>query len=218
MNNHAIYGRYKKIRDIVWKIYINLKISSLPVSVMDICKKLNIIVLSYEKGMKDDLFITTILIQKELKMGSFCLHDTETNKWYIFYDPKIIPREAIKLYLAHELGHIILDHETEKMNVRLRVISFSPRNLIQNWEEVFEKDAFMFAVRLLCPVGVMAALNIQSAEDIQYICRLPKKFAVERFKRLKELYIKNVFGKSKLEKQVLEQFQDFIKNYPENKY
>ncbi|MDE5558671.1 MAG: ImmA/IrrE family metallo-endopeptidase [Ruminococcus sp.] len=96
--------------------------------------------------------------------------------------------------IAHEIGHIVLGH-TE--------ISFNPY--------LDEYAAERFAIGILAPACVLWGLDIHSAEDIAKICNISLSSAKIRAERMAVLYKRNKFLTSPLERQVFEQFSDFIK-------
>lgn len=200
----------------VWNLYIECNIHSLPVSVITLCFKLGVKVLSYIEA--DKMLSILGLKQECLKRDAFAMHDFLDDHWYIFYNGEIIPRQQIKFNIAHELGHILLGHELEKLNINHKQIEFSKHNPVKSLEDIFEKDVFMFAIRLFAPAGILAALNIHSQYDIEYLCDLPPDIALIRAKRMKILYKRDKFYTSKLEQKILEQFDKFIVNYPIKKY
>ena len=71
----------------------------------------------------------------------------------------------------------------------------------------------MFAVRLLSPACVLWGLNLHTPEEIQKICNISWSAAVNRAKRMNVLYKRDLFLISPLERQVFEQFHNFIENY-----
>lgn len=114
----------------------------------------------------------------------------------IFYNSDIKSPGRVRFTIAHELGHILL----EQFNI--------------TYDEK-EKEANMFAIRLLAPVGVLNELNVQHAIEISLICDISLSASRKRLARLKMLRERDMFKTSKLERQVLRNFKEFIENYKE---
>lgn len=95
--------------------------------------------------------------------------------------------------IMHEIGHIVLGH-TES----------------DDRSDVDEYAAERFAIGVLAPACVLWGLNIHKAEDIAELCNISITSARIREKRMQELYTRNKFLTSPLERQVFEQFSNFI--------
>ena len=113
------------------------------------------------------------------------------NKLYILYN-KNLPFPIARFRIAHEIGHAELKHY----------------NLSKKEEE---KEANMFAARILMPIIILKELNIKSPQEISSICNVSLIAATYRFSRLKILKTRNKFLYSPLEKQVLNNFKNYIK-------
>lgn len=95
--------------------------------------------------------------------------------------------------IMHEIGHIVLGH-----------IESDGRS------DVDEYAAERFAIGVLAPACVLWGLGIQTAEEIADLCNISITSAKIREKRMQELYARNKFLTSPLERQVFQQFSDFI--------
>ena len=95
--------------------------------------------------------------------------------------------------IMHEIGHIVLGH-TES----------------DNRSDVDEYAAERFAIGVLAPACILWGLDIQTAGEIADLCNISITSAKIREKRMQELYNRNKFLTSPLERQVFEQFSDFI--------
>ena len=185
------YNNYKKARNAAWQILIDCHIKELPIKVFSICQRLQIQVKQdsntpysgYVKGVHDNIFI--------------CTNATEP-----------LPRQ--RFTAAHELGHVVLGHvdnphKTEKSGVLCRdtSINISTANPI-------EQEANVFAARILAPACVLWGINASTPEDIMRICNISREAAEYRAVRMIELYKRNKFLTSQLERRVYKQFQDYI--------
>ncbi|MDE6519207.1 MAG: ImmA/IrrE family metallo-endopeptidase [Ruminococcus sp.] len=109
----------------------------------------------------------------------------------------IIVRESdihqTRYTISHELGHITLGH--------LR------KDFVTKDDEY---SAERFAIGILAPACVLWGIGIKSAEDIAELCNISISSARKRAVRMNELYSRNKFLTSVLERKVYEQFSDFI--------
>lgn len=94
---------------------------------------------------------------------------------------------AQRYTIAHELGHLIIP----------------TRN---------EYEAERFAIGILAPSCVLWGCNVHSAEDIAKMCNISQASAKIRAERMELLYRRNMFLTSPLERQVFDNFSEFIKN------
>lgn len=177
------YKEYQNTRDAVWKLLINEHITELPISVTELCKKLGIVVYTYNP--KDD------------NLGSSMFIDGVPTI-FVKSDMTI---ERQRFTAAHELGHIILGHVG-----KYELVNREPTPQ----DNPIEQAANVFASRLLAPACVLWGCNIHSPEDIQKLCKISKTSAEYRMQRMEELYKRNKFLTSPLERDVYSQFQSFI--------
>lgn len=188
-----IYGSYKNLRDSAWQCLIDYKVNSLPVDILIIARKANITVLKNSTVMK--------LQPSESGMSYF-----NGKRWYIVYDDESTV-ERKRFTIAHELGHIFLGHEL-KQGYLARTKTFDSKPEI-------EREADMFASRILCPSCVLWGLNLHTPEEISKVCRVSLSAARVRADRLKVLCERNMFLTSPLERTLYKNFENFIKNYRE---
>jgi len=187
------YARYRKARDTSWLVLLDFEAKELPINIARIAKESKI------KILKN-------IDTSELKNGELGISYYENNQWYIIYDDTM-PKERIRFTVAHELGHIFLGHELIGQHRR----TFNPN------KPQIETQADIFASRLLAPACVLWGLGVTTAEEIMNICGISYQAAEIRAERMKELYQRNKFLISPLERQVYEQFKDFI-NERRNRY
>lgn len=105
--------------------------------------------------------------------------------YIIIDDTDILP--AQRYTIAHELGHLIIPTSDEY-------------------------EAERFAIGILAPACVLWGCNIHSAEDIAKMCNISQASAKIRAERMEMLYKRNKFLTSPLERQVFDNFSEFIKN------
>jgi len=194
-SSEILYKKYKDARDAAWNTLILFNVDKLPVSVGVIFKKLGITVGKYSNKEMPIAIKRSDLAETALLQRAFTVYSD--NNPLVFYN-EATPISELRFSLAHELGHLLLSH--------------SPSHWNQNapTRKSIEIDANRFAVRLLSPACVLKEMNITDKNEIAKLCGLPLSEAGERAKRLKALAKRNLFLKSELEKQVLEQFYPIL--------
>lgn len=96
--------------------------------------------------------------------------------------------------IMHEIGHIVFGHADGITN------------------DVDEYTVERFAIYVLATACVLWGLDLHSAEDIANVCNISITSAQRRAERMRILYDRNMFLSHPLERQVFEQFRDFINN------
>lgn len=180
------YKEYKNARNLSWNILIQEKITELPINIVKLCKHLGIKVKYYIPTDDNDGECTII-----------------KNVPYILVN-KNCSKQRKRFTIAHELGHILLDHVG-----KYQLVNREPSPT----DNPIEQSANVFASRLLAPACVLWGCNVQNADEIVKLCDISKQAAEYRMERMKELYQRNKFLISPLEKQVYKQFENFILNH-----
>ncbi len=171
------YKRYKISRNLAWEILYREKVCELPVNMTALCKSMGI-ALKYSEAIAD---------------GYSMFLD---GKPYIIVNPTMSV-ERQRFTVAHEMGHIMLDHITN----------------VYTYDHESEREANVFASRLLAPACVLWGCNVQSADDIIQLCRISRQAADIRWKRMQFLYTRQMFLTSKLEQKVYKRFSKFISDH-----
>lgn len=179
--------RYYTISYLVRKVLIECKISELPIRLNLIIKKYSWKVHSYSTA-KQFANVEELEIMKT-DIG-YAKINKDTGQYYIFYDESQ-PIEVQRFTIAHEIGHIFLDH-----------FNITPQNR--------EQEANMFAARLLMPLCVIYECGLRSPAEISKMCGVSMISAKFRYKRLLEVAPRNKFYTNKMEYVIYEQFKDFI--------
>lgn len=200
------YKDYKTARDAAWRILIRFKTSKLPVRISDGIKQMGIALAPYSRA---GAFLDEIGLA-HLTIKTSGLSVRAHGKYYIFYRGDMVPGR-IRFTVAHELGHIVLGHLCQQ--------PFTTRNQEpQKGDTPIEQAANVFASRLLAPACVLHALDVYTPEQISELCDISLTAARFRADRMEALRKRNMFGTSPLERQVYEQFRDYIKSqlpYPD---
>ena len=195
-----MYPHYQKARNKAWEVLLHCKISSLPIDLGEIADAYDLKVSIYSETTLVQLF------RKDVLQGDGFIINNKSEK-QIFINDGIKSRNRRRFTLAHELGHGILDHDIGVIHYR--------NSEIDSRTDMQELEANVFARDLLMPATVLAALDIHTPEEIMELCHVSYQSAAIRAKRMELLYQRNLFNRHPLERQVREQFDNFIKNYPE---
>ena len=206
------YTCYKNARTAAWQALLDCGITELPVSVTEICQKNNILLSSYEKSK--DIIRAANLTENMEQNDGFSLHLGDC--YFIFYDGSRINTRC-RFTVAHELGHILLGHfEDPRQKTPYTVLNRDPSEK----DSSLEREANVFASRLLAPACVLWALGVTTAEEIIDLCGISWPSADFRLQRLNLLYDRDremtrtkgrgCFLRAPLEKEVYKQFSPFI--------
>ena len=177
------YRDYKKSRDLAWRVLINENVRELPVKVVRLCKQMGIRVIAFTPETDSDGFSTVVDGQAQIFVSDRC------------------SRERQRFTVAHELGHILLGHVGA-----YELVNREP----SRGDNPIEQAANVFASRLLAPACVLWALDARTPEQISALCQISRQSAAFRAERMEVLYQRNRFLTSPLERQVYQQFRDFI--------
>lgn len=180
------YKQYISSRDLAWKVLLDGNVRVLPVKVSALCRTLGISMKLYGGGEGKD-GESMILSGQPLILVS-----------------KEKPVQRQRFTAAHELGHILLGHVEEGRPAhRGPLPADSP----------IEREANVFASRLLAPSCVLWGCGVDSAEDIMTLCDISRQAAEFRWQRLQALRERGRFLTSPLERRVYERFEEFIKEH-----
>lgn len=181
------YGKYKQARNASWQCLIDYKINSLPVKVSQIAKQADITLLRN----------SAVNLLSENESGITLVQD---DKLYIVYADEQSPQRC-RFTIAHELGHIFLGH-----------LFNDSGNGFATTDDA-EHSANVFARDLLAPACVLHELHATNAAAIANLCDISLEAATYRAERMSELERRNAFYLHPLERQVKEQFAEFISEF-----
>jgi Zn-dependent peptidase ImmA (M78 family) len=165
-------------------VLINEGVSELPVKVGVLCKNMGIPVRYFQPFDDSDGYSMIVNGQARIYVSSKC------------------PVQRQRFTAAHELGHVLLGH-TGKYSLVNR--EPDPK------DNPLEQAANVFASRLLAPACVLWALDARTPEEIAQLCQISHQAAAFRAERMALLYARGKFLASPLERQVYDQFRDFIR-------
>ena len=177
------YTDYQNARDATWRLLIDLGIKELPVRPGAICKALGIPIFLYTPPDEND--------------GISFMEDGVPT---IMVSRKA-PLARQRFTAAHELGHVLLGHIG-----RYELVNREPGPK----DNPIEQAANVFASRLLAPACVLWGCGAKTPEEIATMCDISYQAAQFRVERMKLLYERNKFLTSPLEREVYQQFSDYI--------
>lgn len=178
------YEKYKKSRDLAWEVLLNERVSALPVNVSALCRHMGIDVKLYEPVDQNSGFTKVVFGRP------------------VIYVSRFEPIKRQRFTAAHELGHIL--------NGDLGKYKLVNRGEPSPDDNPIEQAANVFASRLLAPSCVLWGIGVQSAKEISELCDISMTAAEFRWERMKELYKRDKFLTSPLERDVFERFKNFI--------
>lgn len=203
------YQEYQKSRDAAWEILLRCKVKELPVDPIKISRFLGVKVITYREAK--DLIVA--LGFSKFTEGNDGFAFMVRNRPAIFYDDETTTLERQRFTIAHELGHLV--------NGDLGPLPTCRNTEVADGEPDKERNANIFAARLLAPACVLHALHVSTVEEIENLCKISRPAATFRLRRLELLYKReeeflrtrgySCFGLSPLERQLEKQFTAFIK-------
>lgn len=177
------YKDYQNSRDLAWQVLIRENVTQLPVMVGQLCRGMGIQVRYFRPAGRSDGYSTIMDGQAVIFVSEDC------------------SRGRQRFTAAHELGHILLGHVG-----KYELVNREP----DPGDNPIEQAANVFASRILAPACVLWALNARTPEEIAALCQISHQAAAFRAERMAILYQRNKFLSSPLERQVYNQFLDFI--------
>lgn len=156
MNYKISNERYSEITEEIANLYEDIGIKAFPINPIEICNKLKIKLIPYSST---DAFFT-------LSSDGFNYFHTSNQEYVIHYNV-LQSKERINFTIMHELGHIMLGHD-------------SPENNIEN--SIKEKEADYFARMSLVPLGIIFILRLRTPEEISKIFNISFSCATNVFK------------------------------------
>lgn len=188
-------------------IYFN--VTELPINVFAICERMGIQVKPYEAYLE----IIASLGQKERTINEDGFAMVFDGQWYIFYKSDYRSYARTTFVVLHEIGHILLGHKMRIQNHDSGQIDFIE---YKESKKQIEKEADMFAIRVMSPACILKELDLHTPEEIMEVCLMPYACSKTRARRMEELYKRNMFYMHPLERQVRTQFMPFIKRRRNN--
>ena len=193
------YEYYKIARNKAWEVLMECKINYFPLDLMKIIKFYNI----ETKPYSNSDYIKTLNFDIQNGDG---FSRIENGQKVIYFNDKKAIKARRRFTIAHELGHCLLGHDLSKTKYRNSETG-------SNDDPIEEMQANVFARDILMPAVVLHYTNCIKYTDIMRLCDVSETSAQLREERMKVLEARNKFCTSPLEKQVYDNFSNFIKAY-----
>lgn len=188
MEYSQTYSKYKTARDLSWAVLIKHKLVHFPIDIIQLIQKHDIALINRADAPNT---VATYNISPTTDAIALCIK----GKYFIIYNPNNDPKRRL-FTLAHELGHILLNHVTD---------AHAPYNDYQ------ENEANIFASRLLMPAIVCHEEQLHTAEQISKHFGVSIESAKIRAERIAELEKRNKWLLSPLEQEYLTLYKNTTK-------
>lgn len=174
-------NRRTVIKEKVLEVLKNYGEPVLPVKIGSIIRSMSYVkLISYSSQMKKYGITYNELITISETKDAYVVKDNKTGRFCIYYndiDSSITSSNRVRWNLAHELGHIVLDHHRfYKTNKLYRTI------LADSEYAYLEKEADYFAQLILVPHAALIAFNINNYNHIRALCKISGPAAQRRHK------------------------------------
>lgn len=201
----STYALYQQARDAAWKTLLACECASLPVDVRKIANQLGVEVLPFPAAEEH-------LARLLSKVGGACCSLRIRGKWHIFLDAQKLGEREAGFAVAHEIGHVVLRHDTRALPLGIRAFRSAPcpGDVVEDTEDLLDYAADIFALRLLAPACVLHGLQLYREQEIADRCGLPPRAAALRAERMVLLSIRSAFFSHPLERQVYGRFIPYI--------
>lgn len=180
---------YIKIKEFANEFIIKQKICILPVDVVSVVNNCKWILIPYSKATQEikDFY-------DEIMYTDWGFTIEYHGQCFIFYDDSI-KLSSQRFTIAHEIGHIVLNH------------------FISSNATTREKEANLFATKLLMPLNILYNCNVKSKKELETLCGVSYTAASNRFEKLEKLRFNKRQKIKTKEKQIEKQFHEFVENY-----
>ncbi len=181
---------------------LSCNITHYPIKSKEIARKNNWQVITIKKLANKLNIGETVLRQCSFyNSDAITFYNKSQEKYIIVYDNFIKPKERINWTIAHEIGHIALNHFHELNGP-------SNENLILFEDEIMELEADYFASQLLASPIILYNININNIQQIEYLCGITSSAANGRLKHLERWKSYNKISEKELK--LLELFEPFL--------
>ena len=203
----STYGQYQDARDAAWRALLELPEKKLPVDVEALAKKLGVEIHPFP-GKEQALLHNLV----NRAASGPCVSLRIRRAWHIFIRSKAFDESHHRFAIAHELGHLLLAHETETLAPGVRCFAARENigDVMDDPQELEDYTADLFAVRLLAPACLLHEMHIDSSGEIIRLCGLPPHAAVIRAERMQLLNERDVYYTHILETKVRNAFLPWL--------
>ena len=197
------------LTEMAWQFLIIEQVTKLPLDPFEIAGRNGWEIYSYFE-FSALVHVTVDKLIKEYEHDGFTFWSNKRKRFIIVYNAQL-PFNVCRWTLAHEIGHIFLNHISPANTTLSRVRTDAETRTL------FEREAQGFAQRILCPSIVLHDCGVSEPEEIMLLCGISREAAEHRSEYIKRLEKRKKFLTHPLEKQVEQQFSNFTKEYRLNR-
>lgn len=181
---------YARINELSTQFILGNNIDRLPVDVVSIAIQNSWSVIPYSQISKDIMSAYEEIIYTD---WGFTLYFA--NRYMIFYNDNI-KIGAQRFTIAHEIGHIVLEH------------------FINSDAETREIEANCFAANILMPINVLRVCRVESAEELSALCGVGYTSAAKRISKMQDK--NSPHDNENIEKQFLKFTKEYLNKMNNN--
>lgn len=203
----STYRQYQEARDTAWRALLRLDEKILPVDAEAFARTIGAEVHPWPDP-KENQRLWALAQQKR----GVCVSLRIRGHWHMFIRESRLDDSQRRFAVAHELGHLLLGHETRVLSPGVRCFASEENqgDLMDDPQDLADYAADIFAIRLLAPACLLHELHIDAAGPIMALCGLPPRAAALRAERMELLNERDVFYTNPLERQVREAFRPYL--------
>ena len=205
----STYQRYQEARDTAWRALLRLEEKRRPTDVDALCRQLGVEIHPFPAA--EEKALSRCVRQAG---GGVCVSLRIRGQWHVFLRLDRLDESQRRFAVAHELGHLLLSHETRSLAPGVRAFESRENqgDLMDDPQDLDDYAADIFAIRLLAPACVLHELHVDQSGRIMALCGMPPRAAALRAERMTLLNERDVFYNHPLERQVRDQFLPFIQS------
>lgn len=195
--------RYDFAVESAYDFILEQEINALPVDPFKICKSNNWKLEKASEIAYDLNCSVEYLLEKKLRTkDGIVIYSPTTDEYSIIYNDTMRNQDRIRWTIAHEIGHIVLNHLSSSQTSLLR------NELSDSKYSSYEKEADCFAGILMAPPIILNRLNLDKYYQIQQVCKLSYHASISRCDYIKKFYSFERFND--YSECILSQFKKFI--------
>ena len=146
-------ARYNGVVEKAYDFVIN-NITEFPINLFDLIKKFGWKIITYE-DLASKNKCSVKIVEECFGKDAYSIYDYKTNNYKIAYNNTISNKGRINFTLAHEIGHIILNHHKD-----FEGTDTLQNNLTKEEYKILENEANCFARNILAPAPLMKKLSL----------------------------------------------------------
>lgn len=179
-----------------------------PVKIGNIIRQMhNVKLITYSSQIKKhNITYDELIVDAETK-DSYAVWNSTSDRYCIYYndiDYNIVSSNRVRWNLAHELGHIVLEHHKSCKHHKL-----FRDGLASSIYDYLEEEANYFAQLILVPHVVLYSFKIKNANQLKTLCKISGPAANRRFYAY-QMWINHMHENIEYDKPLFYYYHDFI--------